>query len=113
MPVGGYDGGGQEIIAAYASVPGTPWGLVSEEEWAFFSSSNRRFGQLLLLLLALGMVLPAVGVGLFVYQHQAEALEQQRIEQELAVAQIVQQSLLPQELPALPSWQVSVHWQPA
>ena len=57
---------GQDIVASYAPVPDTSWGLVTEESWAALISSSRRYGQFLLLLLALGMVLPvlivAVGV---------------------------------------------------
>ncbi|MBN1137865.1 MAG: GAF domain-containing protein [Anaerolineae bacterium] len=49
---------GQEIVASFAPVPGTPWGLVMEESWAALSGSSRRYGQFLLLLLALGVVAP-------------------------------------------------------
>jgi serine phosphatase RsbU (regulator of sigma subunit) len=46
-------------------------------------------------------------------QQQAEARERERIEQELRVARVIQQTLLPKELPDLPGWQISAHWQPA
>jgi hypothetical protein len=72
---------GQDIVAAFAPVPGTSWGLVTEEDWAFLTSSGRRYGQFLLFFLALGMILSAVGVRLFVRQRQAEVLERHRIEQ--------------------------------
>lgn len=51
---------GQDIVASFAPVPGTPWGLVTEENWAALIASSRRYGQFLLLLLALGMVLPTL-----------------------------------------------------
>jgi nitrate/nitrite-specific signal transduction histidine kinase len=51
---------GQDIVASFAPVPNTSWGLVTEESWAILTQSSRRYGQLLLLLLAMGVVLPAV-----------------------------------------------------
>jgi len=53
-----HDLSGREIVASFAPVPGTPWGLVMEESWAALSGSSRRYGQFLLLLLVLGVVAP-------------------------------------------------------
>jgi signal transduction histidine kinase len=55
-----HDLDGEEIVASFAPVPNTSWGLVIEESWAELSRSSRRFGQYLLLLLALGVVLPTL-----------------------------------------------------
>lgn len=51
---------GQDIVASFAPVPGTSWGLVTEESWATLTESSRRYGQFLFLLLGLGIVAPAV-----------------------------------------------------
>jgi len=51
---------GQEIVASFAPVPNTPWGLVIEENWDALTQSSRRYGQTLFLLLALGVVVPTV-----------------------------------------------------
>lgn len=51
---------GQEIVASFAPVPSTRWGLVVEENWADLTRSSRQIGQLLLGLLALGLVAPAL-----------------------------------------------------
>src|SRR5437763_4693608 len=56
---------------------------------------------------------PAVRVAQLVRQQQAEAQERERIEQELRVARLIQQTLLPKELPALQGWQLSSYYQPA
>lgn len=56
---------------------------------------------------------PAVRVAQLVRQQQAEARERERIEQELRVARIIQQTLLPKELPAIEGWNVSAYYQPA
>jgi GAF domain-containing protein/HAMP domain-containing protein len=51
---------GQEIVAAYAPLPGTGWGLVVEESWATLIGASQRYGRLLLLLLGLGLLLPVL-----------------------------------------------------
>lgn len=56
---------------------------------------------------------PAIRVGQMVRQQQVEAQERERIEQELRVAQLIQQTLLPQALPELPGWQVATVYRPA
>jgi serine phosphatase RsbU (regulator of sigma subunit)/anti-sigma regulatory factor (Ser/Thr protein kinase) len=56
---------------------------------------------------------PALRVAQLVRQQQAEVQERERLEQELRVARIIQQTLLPKDVPALPGWQVAAYWQPA
>ena len=56
---------------------------------------------------------PALRVAQLVKQQQEEAAERERIEQELKVARLIQQTLLPQELPALTGWDVTAYYQPA
>lgn len=56
---------------------------------------------------------PAVRVAQLVRQQQAEARARERIEQELRIARIIQQTLLPKELPQIAGWGVSAYYQPA
>jgi serine phosphatase RsbU (regulator of sigma subunit)/anti-sigma regulatory factor (Ser/Thr protein kinase) len=56
---------------------------------------------------------PAVRVAQLVRQQQLEVQERERIEQELRVAHLIQQTLLPKELPALEGWRVAAYYQPA
>ena len=58
-------------------------------------------------------VAPAVRVAQLVQQQQAELLERERMEQEMRVARLIQQTLLPKEPPTLPGWKLAVHYQPA
>jgi nitrate/nitrite-specific signal transduction histidine kinase len=51
---------GHDVVASFSPVPGTPWGLVTEENWAALVQPSRRYGQLLLLLLVLGIAVPTV-----------------------------------------------------
>ncbi len=51
---------GEDIVASFAPVPGTSWGLVTEEGWATLTQSSQRYKHLLFALLALGIVLPTV-----------------------------------------------------
>jgi serine phosphatase RsbU (regulator of sigma subunit) len=46
-------------------------------------------------------------------QQAAELRARERIEQELRVAQLIQQQFLPRELPALPGWHLAAYYQPA
>lgn len=56
---------------------------------------------------------PAVRVAQLVRQQELEARERERLEQEMRVARIIQQTLLPKELPSLDGWHISAHYQPA
>lgn len=56
---------------------------------------------------------PAVRVAQLVREQQAQARERERIEQELRIARLIQQTLLPKELPELPGWRVAAYYQPA
>ena len=56
---------------------------------------------------------PAVRVAQMVQQQRAEAIERNRIEQELKVAGLIQQTLLPKEIPTVPGWELAAYYQPA
>src|SRR5215208_396176 len=56
---------------------------------------------------------PSVRVAELVRQQQQEAQERERIEQELKVARVIQQTLLPKTLPKLPGYDVAAYYQPA
>ncbi|MDT8305133.1 MAG: GAF domain-containing protein [Anaerolineae bacterium] len=53
---------GEPIVAAYAVVPGTSWGLVTEEAWSALVAPYASYQNLMLLLLVLGLLVPAVVV---------------------------------------------------
>jgi serine phosphatase RsbU (regulator of sigma subunit)/anti-sigma regulatory factor (Ser/Thr protein kinase) len=56
---------------------------------------------------------PALRVGQLVQEQEAEVRTRERLEQELRVAQLIQQQFLPKELPELEGWQVSAFYRPA
>ena len=56
---------------------------------------------------------PALRVAQLVRQQELEAAERERIEQELKVARLIQQTLLPQTVPTLADWGVTAYYQPA
>lgn len=56
------DPGGRGIVASFSPVPGTPWGLVTEESWASLIRSSRPYSRLMAVLLGLGIVVPVVVV---------------------------------------------------
>ena len=55
---------GVDIVAGFAPVPGTAWGLVSQETWDALTGAGRGYQRLLLLMLALGVAIPAVVVAI-------------------------------------------------
>ncbi|HEY4854555.1 MAG TPA: GAF domain-containing SpoIIE family protein phosphatase [Streptosporangiaceae bacterium] len=73
-----------------------------------YSSEDRR-----LLNALAGYAAPALRVGQLVRQQQAEARNRERIEQELKIAQIIQQQFLPKSVPDLASWHVAAFYRPA
>jgi len=56
---------------------------------------------------------PALRVAQLVREKRIQEVERERIEQELRVARLIQQTLLPKEIPELPGWQISSYYQPA
>lgn len=58
-------------------------------------------------------VAPAMKVAQLVRTQQAEAKERERIQQELKVAALIQQTLLPKELPSIAGWHVDAFYRPA
>lgn len=59
-----HDVTGRDTVAGYAPVPGTPWTLVTEESWAALTSAGQGYRTFLLILLALGIIVPAIVVTL-------------------------------------------------
>ncbi|HSK94957.1 MAG TPA: SpoIIE family protein phosphatase [Candidatus Angelobacter sp.] len=78
---------------------------LSEQE---YSRDDRRLLENLA-----GQAAPALRVAQLVRQQEAEARERQRIEQELQVAQLIQQHFLPTELPQPAGWSIEAHYRPA
>jgi serine phosphatase RsbU (regulator of sigma subunit)/anti-sigma regulatory factor (Ser/Thr protein kinase) len=56
---------------------------------------------------------PAVRVAQLVQEQQAQARERERIDQELRIARLIQQTLLPKDVPNLPGWELAAYYQPA
>jgi serine phosphatase RsbU (regulator of sigma subunit)/anti-sigma regulatory factor (Ser/Thr protein kinase) len=56
---------------------------------------------------------PAIRVAQMVREQQVAALERERVENELRVARLIQQMLLPKELPELAGWQLTAYYQSA
>ncbi|RPJ38594.1 MAG: GAF domain-containing protein, partial [Chloroflexi bacterium] len=77
----------------------------SEQE---YSADDRR-----LLNTLAAQAAPALRVAQLARQQQAEARERERIAQEMRVARVIQQTLLPKEIPTIPGWQMAAYWQPA
>lgn len=60
-----------------------------------------------------GQVAPAMRVAQLVQEQQTEAQERERIQQELKVATLIQQTLLPKKLPDISGWTIDAFYRPA
>lgn len=78
---------------------------LSEQE---YTSDDRQF-----LLDLATQAAPALRVAQLVQVQKEQARERERIEQELRVARLIQQTLLPRELPLLEGWEINTYYQPA
>jgi serine phosphatase RsbU (regulator of sigma subunit) len=101
---------GNSVVAAFAPVPGSRWTLVTEDDWNALTASVRRYGRWLAGLLAIGTVLPALGAVMLLRHQHAEVLERERAQHEMRVAAMVQERVLPRQLPVLPGWELAVHY---
>jgi serine phosphatase RsbU (regulator of sigma subunit) len=58
-------------------------------------------------------VAPVLRVAYLIREQKEEALSRQRVEQELKIAHMIQQALIPKEFPALEGWKFAGFYQPA
>ena len=78
---------------------------LSEQE---YSTDDRRLLEKLA-----AQASPAVRVAQLVREQEAEVRSRERMEQELRVAQLIQQQFLPKQLPDLPGWEVAAFYRAA
>jgi len=104
------DAAGHDILAAYAPVPGTPWTLVIEEDWAALISTTQPYARILLLLMALGMILPVVSVVLAIRRRAADTFAVGEGE-ETRAADSLRRMLLPKQTPMLAGWNLAACYQ--
>ncbi len=60
-----------------------------------------------------GQAAPALRVAQLVREQEAEVRRRERYEQEMRVAQLIQQNFLPKQLPATSGWEVAAFYRPA
>ena len=67
---------GKKIVAGYATIPGTPWFLINEEDWVSLANTFQGYRQSLTILLILGVLIPIflVNVGIRRIMQPVEAL---------------------------------------
>lgn len=103
----------RDIVVSYAAIPGTPWTLVTEEDWVVIIQPVQKYINLLLVLMILGMLIPSAGLGVLFYLSNRNMLSHSHHEGEMRYARQVKQNLLPKLIPKLPGWTLSVHYQPS
>jgi serine phosphatase RsbU (regulator of sigma subunit) len=104
--------GGKDVIAALAPVPGTNWTLVTEDDWSTVASPVRRYAAVLLALLVVGVGLTVFGALLLVRIRRSDVLELRLAEQEEGASELIEEMLLPRQVPSLVGWSLSVLHRP-
>jgi hypothetical protein len=107
------DADGNDVIAAYATVPGTQWTLVTEDDWSSATRPFRRYGNALLVLLALALILPLGGTILLLRKQEADLADRQSKAEEARVSRAIRHRLQPKQVPMMPGWSLAAHYQPA
>ena len=97
---------GVEIVASFAPVPQTDWTLVVEDDWELLTSSARRYSNLFLLSLAVGIALPPLGVGIMIRQRRFRRLQLVNPAEREVITEAVASRLLPTTVPMLPGWNI-------
>ena len=104
---------GHEVVASYAEVPGTPWTLIVETDWAQAMAPVQRFATGLIVLLGLGMIVPTLGVALLARGQKSFAPDAEDPAQDARLNNLMRQRLLPRHAPMIGGWDVAVHHQTA
>lgn len=97
---------GQDIVAAFAPIPGTNWKMVTEADWAARISEVRRYSNFFLLSLGTGLMVPPLGILVLRRQRRFRLHQRKPPEVDDHLARVIHQELSPSVLPALPGWTV-------
>ena len=98
---------GNDVVTAFAPVPGTPWTLTTEDDWATLTASTRRYRDLFVASLIVATILPAVGTTILSRQRRLRLLGPGGAVDEERLARTVQHQLMPRHLPMMPGWSLS------
>jgi hypothetical protein len=97
-----------QIVAAYAPVPGTTWHLIIEDDWALLTHETRRYSSILLLSFAVALVLPPLSLAVFSRQRRFKLISDLLPLREDHIVRILRRELHPQKLPVLPGWELFI-----
>ena len=79
-----HDAQGREIVASFAPVPDTNWGLITEESWQVLTRSSQGYQRALVFLMALGVLAPAIAITIGVRRITRPITELTNAAQEIA-----------------------------
>jgi hypothetical protein len=103
------DSNQEDMIVSYAQIPGTSWSLVTEEQWNILTGNLQRYVNLLLGLMILAIIIPSAGLGLLLFLRSRELASFSFADHEMRIAREMKQKLVPERLPVLPGWMISVY----
>lgn len=85
-----HDRAGHEIVAGFAQVPGTSWGLVTETRWTTLLGMGNIYQRFLLALLVLGVIAPALFVSIGVQRIMQPIIDMIAAAQKVAAGDFAQ-----------------------
>ncbi len=103
------DSNQKDIVVTYAQIPGTPWTLITEESWGVLTANLQRYVNLLLGLMILAILIPSAGLGLILHLRSTEIASFSYAEHEMRITRQIKQKVLPDHIPVLPGWNLSVY----
>lgn len=103
---------GNDVVVAYAPIPGTDWLLVVQDDWRTLIAPTNRYATILLITLLAGMGVPSVALMFMIRRRTIRVQARERAALEDHLAHLVQQALLPKRIPVLPGWDLRVQHRP-
>ncbi|HET7009573.1 MAG TPA: cache domain-containing protein, partial [Anaerolineales bacterium] len=95
---------GNDVISAWARVPGTEWTLVVEDDWTAVTSSIGRYRDVLALSFVAALLLPPLGMMLLTRQRRFRLPDIRPPEHDDGWLKTVREHLRPRQLPVMPGW---------
>lgn len=107
------DSEGRDTVVSYALIPGTPWTLVTDEDWQTLVGPVQKYINLLFSLMILGISIPSAGLGFLLHLNYKMIGGHAQLLDEMHLARQIKHNLLPKQVPVLSRWTLKAYYKPA
>lgn len=105
------DTAGNDILVAFAPVPGTRWALVIEDDWTLLTAPVARYRQVMLGLLVLGIAVPLSGLAWTVLRQRGGRGAGVAVRGGTDAVSALHRVVNAAQMPMLPGWSLAIHQQ--